>query len=148
MNQFSMTRGVVVGLLGMVLLVPAAWSAQKMFVGGGDGVSWSDENNWFSTGVPGPEDVINISTQDAAVVIEDDFEIKQASLGGKHPSELTIEPFVYGEITPENNTDYAVITRDSGCVIFQGSGIVTLKGSLLFSDELIPTENSVMIHLQ
>ncbi len=127
---------------------PLAQADQKVFSGTGDGTSWHDAGNWFTGGVPSAIDGVTINKSNLAVVVPDDFIAQSIVVAGKAVSNLTIEPFVYGTITPPTPSDPALYIRKDGTVVLSGAGIIVMKGSFKNSEEQLATESSVMILLQ
>ncbi|HEX9779978.1 MAG TPA: hypothetical protein VGB20_02045 [bacterium] len=127
---------------------PAASASEKVFSGTGDGTTWHDPQNWFMAGVPGGIDSVMLDKAGIDVMTSADFSAASITVGGKAVSSFTMEMFVYGTITPPQNTDPAIKIRKDGTVVLRGAGTIVLHGSLMNTEEVIPTEPSVLILLE
>lgn len=121
-----------------------AYATDKQWSGGGDGVSWDGDANWSPSGTPAASDNASIDVQSSAVVISKNFNAKSLTVGGRTTSGLTASNFVYGTISPANNTDNALYIRKDGSITLQGAGTITLKGKFKNSEETLSDEPSFM----
>ena len=134
----------LISVLICFFMTISVYADMKQWSGRTDALSWAKDGNWFPGAIPTLLDDVFIDLQDASVNISDyakGFKAKSITAGGRTDSTLTMGSFVYGTITPENNTDNALYIRKGGTVIAQGGGgTVTLKGALKFYEADIPDE--------
>ena len=126
----------------------SASAEQKVFSGAGDGVSWDDPTNWFSNGVPAITDGVAINKDSIEAVASEDFLAQSITIGGSAVSSLTVEPMIYGTVTPTTTSDTAVYIRKDGTVVLSGAGVIVMRGSFKNSEEEIATESSTIILLE
>lgn len=131
-----------------IFFSPPAWAESKIFSGAGDGTSWQVAENWSPVESPGAGDAITIDLKDAVVSIIHDFQAQSVYVGGRTASTLEAQSFVFGTITPVSNTDNALWIRNGGYVVLKQAGVITLKGTLKFSNETLPDEPSPMVVLK
>lgn len=120
----------ILTLLGLlsVLLVISVSAADKTWSGGSDGVSWSDQDNWYPSEVPTANDDVLIDIEDGQISANQTFTAKSITIGGREVTILTTDSFVFGTIEPDEVTDSAIINRSGGKITLSGSGVITLKG--------------------
>jgi len=144
---------VIITLLSLVY-VPSGYCADKLWTGTGDGSSWVDGDNWFSSGVPTSgvptsADDVAISAEGASVSCAVTFAAKSITLGGGGGGTLTVDNFVFGTVTPDSTEDVAVLARKDGTLSLQGNaGTLTLKGQYKSTDEEPSTEKSFMFWVE
>ena len=138
------------GMTFMLMLAPPVFAEVKTFSGGGDGTTWHDLSNWFSTGVPAVTDAVTVDKANANLSIEQDFVAQSIVVGGKTSAALSAASFVYGTVTPTGTgvTTPALFIRKNGTVVLHGSGVVKLKGPFKNTEETLQSEPSVQILLQ
>ncbi len=117
---------------------------EKQWGGGGDGVSWEDLDNWSPAAIPTLSDAVTISAANADVVASETFSAKSITVGGRGVANFTSIDFVYGTITPAENTDNALFIRKDGTVTMKGTGDITLKGAFKNSEETLTNEPAFM----
>ncbi len=120
-------------------------AAEKQWSGSGDGVSWADADNWYPAAIPTISDTAVISLANADIIASETFSAKSITVGGRGAANFTVNDFVYGTITPENNTDVALFNRKDGLITLQGqAGDITLKGAFKSSQETLANEPGFM----
>lgn len=126
----------------MFLLVVTAYmgevvfAAEKTWSGGGDGETWSDEDNWFPVSVPATQDDVVIDAENADVKCKSTFKAKSVTIGSRETSNLTIENFIFGTIAPASGSDTAISNNKEGKIILEGAaGKLSLKGKYLDSQQ-------------
>jgi len=125
------------------------FAADKVWVGGGDGESWSDEDNWFPQVSPTRDESVLINSEDVTVECSQTFEAQSVTVGGAYSSTLTSENFVYGEITPRSVDDVAVLNSKDGKIILKGAaGVFTLSGQYKASKEISASEVNFMFWVE
>ncbi|HLD69963.1 MAG TPA: hypothetical protein VJA17_04280 [Candidatus Omnitrophota bacterium] len=139
---------VVIGLLFFALSGGAAEQSQKSWSGAGDGVSWSDDQNWSSGTVPVATDDVLVNTKDVAVMCTETFQAKSVTLGGSEPSSLTSSNFVFGAISSGSGSAPAVLNRSGGLLKLNGAGTMTLKGQYRSSEEIPAPEPSFLFWIK
>jgi len=127
-----------------------AYSADKTWGGGGDGVSWSDQDNWYPPVVPTASDDVLIDIEDGEITADQTFNAKSITVGGRETTTLTTDSFVFGTVEPDEVTDSAIINRSGGKITFGGSGVITLKGKYESSKQAstITSEPSFMFWVE
>ena len=124
---------------GACLAEDQAWS------GSGDESSWSDEYNWFPTGVPTLGSDAAIDSEGASVICDETFQAKSISIGGNETSQLAVENFINGQIKPSSASDIAVLNRPGGTFSLQGRvGVVKIHGTYEDSEQPASSEPSFM----
>lgn len=121
-----------------------AQADEKQWSAGGDAASWEDASNWYPAVVPTTSDDVSIDAQNASALASKTFVAKSLIVGGRKESSFTSADFVYGTVTPAQNTDNALLIRKDGSVTLKGAGDITLKGAFKNSEESLPTEPSFM----
>ncbi len=126
------------------------YSADKTWSGGGDGVNWSDQDNWYPTEVPTASDDLLIDIEDGQISGDQTFTAKSITIGGRESTALTTDSFVFGTIEPDEVTDVAVTNRSGGKITLSGSGVITLKGKYESSKQAatITSEPSFMFWVE
>lgn len=139
-------------LFCLIFLLPVVcgpvYAEDRTWAASGDGVSWSDADNWFPDSVPISTDDVLIDFEDAAVVCNDTFRASSITLGGWEPSTLTSEDFVFGVIAPDSTSDSALICRKGGKIMLQGDGVMTISGKYESSNAELTPEPSFMFWLE
>ncbi|MFH1798852.1 MAG: hypothetical protein ABH844_05940 [Candidatus Omnitrophota bacterium] len=112
---------------------------------GGDGAAWTDADNWFPSDEPSSLDDVVIDASSAAVVCSQTFEAKSIIVGGHQTSQLAIQNFVYGDISPAAGTSNAITNRNGGTIILRGSaGVVRVSGKYEDSEPAFSAEPSFL----
>ena len=148
MGLFRVKRPISLIFISVIILslffVGSTSADEKQWGGGGDGVSWEDLDNWSPAAIPALSDAVTISAANAEVVASETFSAKSITVGGRGAANFTSSDFVYGTITPLENTDNALFIRKDGLVTMKGTGDITLKGALKNSEETLVNEPSFM----
>ena len=110
------------------LHINIVYATDKTWGGGGDGTSWSDEDNWYPAEVPTASDDVLIDIEDGEISADQTFNAKSITIGGRESTTLTTDSFVFGTVEPDAVTDAAVTNRSGGKITLSGSGVITLKG--------------------
>lgn len=118
---------------------------EKVWTGHGDSSSWEDDTNWNPEGAPSETDEVIIQKKDSNVKINERFSAKNITVGGKDVSDLNIDSFVSGTISPDTNTNHSVMNRRDGTIHLKGPGVIKVKGSYLDSEESMAPEPSFMV---
>ncbi|MBN2482747.1 MAG: hypothetical protein JXD21_00935 [Candidatus Omnitrophica bacterium] len=105
---------------------------------------WDESDYWYPAQAPTAGDEVYIDMESASVINDTDFAAGAVTVGGKYSSYWTIADSVFGTIDPGVPTDPAVILRRGGYITVEGTGVLTMKGSLYSSDELLTPEPSFM----
>ena len=119
-----------------------ATAGDKIFGAGGDGTSWSDDDNWFPATEPTLTDDVLIDGEDNAVVLTQTFKAKSITIGGHEIATLTSNNFVFGTISPESTSDTAISVRPGGTFTLKGAGMVTVQGQYKDTQESLSDEPS------
>jgi len=107
-----------------------AFNAAKTWDGGGDGSSWSGDNNWNPDGVPGVDDDVTIDAN-VTVNISATTTINSLTLGNSGGSTTPTLNFSYNAIT--NGAliiDDGDLTVYSGAIITHSSGTTVVVGTV------------------
>lgn len=132
-------------ILLLVFFLPfSAYAAEKQWSGAGDGIYWSDPDNWSPTGVPTASDDVTISLEKTNVYVAETFYAKTITVGGRGEATLTVQNFVYGYVTPDDTSSTALDIRKDGNIIFQGAGDIIVKGKLGTSQQTVVSEPAFM----
>ncbi|MCK5306065.1 MAG: hypothetical protein KAJ66_02945 [Candidatus Omnitrophica bacterium] len=123
--------GVWIADCGLVCAEEKTWS------GAGDGVSWSDDDNWFPASVPNSENEVLIDAKDLSVKCESTFKAKSIDIGTRENSTLTSENFVFGVVAPDSSSNVAISNHSKGKVVLRGAGVLTLQGQYQDSEESV-----------
>ena len=134
---------IVYGLSSPAFAESKNWNAE------GDGSGWFDDANWLPAGKPTASDDAKVDLKDAKVDIEQTYEAKSLTIGGKKSSDVSVSNFVYGTLKPSDVSNNAMLVRRDGKISIKGSaGKVTLKGAYKDSEEIIPEEPSFMLYVK
>lgn len=135
-------------LLAMLLCAASGHAEEKRWSGGGDGTTWSDDDNWFPDAEPSPADDVVIDSSDAAVTTGQTFEAKSITIGEHEESTLTVPNFIYGDIAPAAASSNALMNSLHGKITLQGAGIVTVEGKYLDSETALADEPSFIFWVE
>ena len=116
---------------------------------GGDESDWFDKDNWMEQLAPTSADDAVVDQSGASVTIAQDFSVKSITLGSKRSSVLNLNNFVTGEVKPSDTDETAFSNGRKGHIILKGTaGKITLKGSYVDSEEVLPEEPTFMFYAQ
>ena len=135
-------------MLISVLAISPALAGEKAWDGGGDGLLWADEDNWFPGVVPNSSDDVTIDTEDAEVTCDRTFKVKSITVGGRETVTLTSENFVYGTVKPDSRSDTAISNRAGGTITLEGAGVLTLMGKYEDSEASLTPEPSFLFWVE
>jgi hypothetical protein len=124
------------------------YAADKVWGGGGDETSWSDDDNWSPAAEPTSADDALIDAEDASVVCAQTFAAKTVTLGGRENTSLTTNNFVFGTIAPDTSSDVAILNRGGGTLTLTGAGVITVHGKYQDSEESLVNEPSFMFWIE
>lgn len=124
------------------------YAAEKNWSGGGDGTTWSDDDNWFPAVTPATTDDVTIDVEGASVVCTQTFKARSITVGGRTSCTLTSNNFVYGTVTPDFTSDVALYNKRDGTVTLKGAGTITLGGEYKDSEEVLTPEPSFMFQIK
>ena len=138
-----------IGILYLIFLLSPLIQAEEMtFSGGGDGESWSQEDNWFPVDIPVLSSDLLIDLEDIEVICKKTFRAKSITLGGRESSTLTSNNFIYGTIDPGESTGVAILNRTKGTIVLKGAGTLILKGKYKDSEESPTPEPSFLFWIK
>ncbi len=123
-------------------------AAEKNWAGGGDGSTWSDDDNWSPAAEPTTADDVLIDVENAAVTCDETFKAKSIIVGGRETSTLTTNNFVFGTVAPAETSDTALMTRSGGTITLTGAGTITLQGQYKDSEETLDPEPSFLFWVE
>ncbi len=126
---------------------PEASAVDKNWVGSGDASTWADAKNWLPNITPSSADNVTIDLKDSNVTAAKTFEAKSLYIGGASNSTFSTNNFIYGNLTPDSSSDYALYIRKGGLVILNGQGTITLKGTFINTEETLSGQESFMFQL-
>lgn len=132
----------------LFLELPAAQGADKVWSSLGDGVSWSDDDNWLPASVPTSVDDVLIDATGASIVCGGTYKAKSVTMGGRESVSLTSNNFVFGTISPDAVSDLAILNRLGGTIKLTGAGILTVRGRYKDSEETLVQEPSFMFWVE
>lgn len=147
MKKQAFFMGIVVICALCAACCPAAYAADKNWVGAGNASTWADAKNWLPNTVPTSADNVTIDLNNAAVTAAQTFEAKSLYVGGAGASTFTTNDFIYGNLIPDSSSDNALYIRKDGTVVLTGQGIITLKGTFKNSEETLSGQESFMFQL-
>jgi hypothetical protein len=147
-----MTKKILIALIFLIIFYTLhftqSYAEEKNWSGAGDGVSWSDENNWYPKPAPASSDDVLIDSEDASVACSQTFKAKSITVAGRQGSTLTSENFIVGTISPASGSDVAIQNRKDGKIILKGEGAVTVQGQYKDSEEPLVAEPSFMFWMK
>lgn len=132
------------------LQLTLSYAATKVWSGDGDGVNWSDANNWYPAELPTINDELLFDLVNGLITCDQTFSAKKFTIGGQHSTTVTTNSFVFGTIEPATTSDIAVITSSGGKLTLSGSGIITIKGQYRSSSQAedVVSEPSFMFSIE
>ena len=105
---------------------------------------WDTASNWYPAQIPTASDDIYMDAEGAIILIDSDFEAQEIFIGGLYAVDINVSDAIFGTIAPVVSSDPAIYMRKDGYLKLTGTGILTLKGSYLSSDDNIVPEPSFM----
>lgn len=138
----------ILTLISVLLFMPCAQAADKTWNAAGDQTSWTDNDNWFPVNEPTAADDVLIDTQNSSVICDETFTAKSITIGGREPSVLATNNFVFGTVSPDAASETAILNRTDGKITLTGAGVITLKGQYQDSESTLTSEPSFMFWVE